>query len=167
MKKEGIKKILVLALVVMMVFSFAVLAGCGKAKGSGVTEADWNITIKDSSGKAMEFTNADAGEIDMVEVTAVLKKKDGSEITENWKGIPLSEVMKAAGIADYSMVAIEASDGYSQEFEAAAVNDSGTILGFFLNGEEVSVEDGLVQLVVTTMSGKFWISNVAMIEVVD
>jgi DMSO/TMAO reductase YedYZ molybdopterin-dependent catalytic subunit len=79
----------------------------------------------------------------------------------------LSEVLKSAGISEYGTVAVEASDGYRQEYDAATVNDSSTILGFFLDGKEVSVDDGLVELVVPTLSGKFWIKNIAVIEVIN
>ena len=168
MGSKRMKGILIWLLAAVMVFSFTALAaGCAPSGSAAATEADWSITVKDSSGKSVEFTNADAGKIKMVEVDAVLVKKDGSEVNQTWKGIQLSEVLKSTGISGYNMVAVEASDGYRQEYEASAVNDPGTILGFFLDGEEVSVEDGLVQLVVPSLSGKFWIKNVAMIEVMN
>jgi len=167
MGTKKLKRILVWILMAVLVFTFTAIAGCSSSKGASVTEAEWSITVKDSSGKSVEFTNEAAGKIEMVEVEAVLEKKDGSEIDQKWKGIPMSEVLKNSEISDYSMVAVEATDGYRQEYEAAAVNDSGTILGFFLDGQEVSVDDGLVQLIVSSMSGKYWIKNVSVIEIIN
>ena len=55
-------------------------------------------------------------QINPKEVEAVKKKKDGTEITENWQGVPLKEVLAAVGVADYQSVIAEAGDGYSQEY---------------------------------------------------
>ena len=163
---DKMRRILVWAMAVVMMFTIIAAAGCSTSKGTSATEAEWSIMIKDSSGTSVEFTNEDAGKTGMVEVEAVLVKKDGSEINQKWKGVALSEALKSSGIDGYSMVAVEAGDGYRQEYEAAAVDDPETILGFFLDGREVTVEDGLVQLVVPSMAGKFWIKNVSVIEVI-
>ena len=161
------KKLALIIIAVMMVFSFTAAAGC-KAKSEGsATEAEWSISVIAASGKTVEFTNADAGKLEMVEIEAILVKKDGSETNEKWKGVLLSDVLEYCGIKEYNMVAVEAGDGYSKELEASAVSDTGTILGFYLDGSEVSVEDGLVQLVGVNLPGSSWIKNVAKITVVN
>jgi hypothetical protein len=167
MRKKTLKDILVWAAAAVMIFSSAAAYGCTGTEAASITEARWSITIKAADGTSTEFTSEDAGSIEMVEVTAELEKKDGSTIEENWKGIPLAMALESAGIDDYNMVSVAASDGYSQEYEAAVIDDPETILGFFKDGEEVSADDGLVQLVVPSMSGKFWIKNVAQIEVLE
>jgi len=168
MKREKVLKIAAGLIAGVFLLTFAFLAGCGSTgKSASATEADWSITIKDASGKSAEFTNKDAGKLEMADVEAELEKKDGTKINEKWKGILLSEVLKSAGISQYSTVAVEAADGYRQEYDAATVNDAGTILGFFLDGKEISADDGLVELVVPSMSGKFWIKNIAVIEVLN
>jgi hypothetical protein len=62
---------------------------------------------------------------------------------------------------------IEASDGYSQEYEKAAIDDLETILGLFLDGKEASTDEGLVQLVAPSLASMFWIRNVAVIKVLE
>ena len=167
MRKTVIKNILVWATAVIMVLTFTAVAGCAEKKAASATEAQWSIAIKASDSSTTEFTNEDAGAIEMVEVEAVLEKKDGSTINEKWKGIPLAEVLKSVGIDSYGKVSVAASDGYSQEYDAAVVDDPETILGFFLDGKEMSADSGLVQLVVPSMAGKFWIKNIAVIEVME
>jgi DMSO/TMAO reductase YedYZ molybdopterin-dependent catalytic subunit len=167
MRKKVIKNILIWAAAVLMVFTFIAAAGCAEKEAASATEAEWSITIKASDGSTTEFTNKDAGAIDMVDVSAVLKKKDGSTVDQAWKGIPLAEVLKSAGIEEYKLIMIEASDGYSKEYEKAAIDDPGTILGFFLDGKEVSTDEGLVQLVTPSLASMFWIRNVAVIEVLE
>ena len=161
------KKLALIIIAVMMVFSFAVMAGCEAKSEESATGAEWSISVTDAGGKTVEFTNADAGKLEMVEVEAVLVKKDGSETNEKWKGVLLSDVLEYCGITEYNTVAVEASDGYSKELEASAASDAGTILGFYLDGTEVSVEDGLVQLVGVNLPGSSWIKNVAKITVVN
>jgi DMSO/TMAO reductase YedYZ molybdopterin-dependent catalytic subunit len=166
----GKMKVLKFAAVVfcaVLLLTFVGLAGCSAPKSDSATQAAWSITIKDSSAKEVQWTNEDAGKLEMVEVSAELEKKDGTKVKENWKGVLLSEVLKSAGINQYATVAVEAADGYRQEYDAATVNDGGTILGFFLDGKEISVDDGLVELVVPTLTGKFWIKNIAVIEVIN
>lgn len=167
MAKNMVRNIVVWAAVLIMLFSFTAAAGCSNKEAASPTEAEWSITIKAADGTAVEFTGEDAGAIEMVEVTAELEKKDGTRIEENWKGIPVAEVLKSAGIDSYSMISVAAADGYSQEYEAAVIDDPETILGFFMDGQEVSADEGLVQLVVPSMTGKFWIKNVAVIEVLE
>lgn len=175
------KKLMLIIIAVIMVFSFTAMAGCEAKSEESVTEseesvtesegsatvAEWSISVTDAVGETVEFANADAGKLEMVEVEAVLVKKDGSEINEKWKGVLLSDVLEYCGITEYKTVAVEASDGYSKEIEASAASDAGTILGFYLDGTEVSVEDGLVQLVGVNLPGSSWIKNVAKISVVN
>lgn len=161
------KKPLLIILAVMMVLSFAAGVGCSTRTEESVTEAEWSISVVDADGKTVEFTGADATSLEMVEIEAVRVKKDGSETSEKWKGVLLSDIFEYCGIDEYEMVAIEASDGYSKEVEASTACDEGTILGFYLDGKEVSMEDGLVQFIAATLPGNFWIKNVAKISVVN
>jgi len=160
------KKIIVVISVLLAAAIIAVPVGCAAKSEKAVTSESWTIEVKDAAGKTVEFTEKDAAKLEMVEVSAVRKKKDGSETTENWKGVLLSDVLDYCGVSQYTIIAVEALDGYNQEFESETVNDNGTILGFFLDGKEVSKDDGLVQLVVPTMGSKAWVKNVSKIYVV-
>ena len=70
MTKVGIKAIFVWVLAAFLLFSLAV--GCAKSGAGSATEAEWSITIKDAEGGSVEFTNADAGKIDMIEVDSFI-----------------------------------------------------------------------------------------------
>ncbi len=161
------KKIIMLILALVVTFAMAVSAGCTARGEEAVTSESWTIEVKDAAGKTVEFTEKDAAGLEMTEITAAHKKKDGSEAMENWRGVQLSDVLDYCGANQYTVVTVEASDGYKQEFEKATIDDNGTILGFFLDGEEVSNEDGLVQLVVSTMASKAWVRNVSKISVIE
>ena len=103
----------------------------------------------------------------MVTIEATKEKEDGSKINESWEGMLVSEVLKAAGFDEYTTVAVEASDGYAKEFDKATIDDSGTIFGLKLDGEDIEEEDGPMQLVASSMSGSFWIKNVAKVIIVE
>jgi len=59
------------------------------------------------------------------------------------------------------------SDGYSKEFDRETIDDSGTILGLRLDGEELDEEDGPVQLVISSESAGSWIKNVTKIVIIE
>ena len=107
----------------------------------------------------------DAAKLTHIEVEAVKKKKDGSDITENWQGVPLKEVLAAVGAADYQSVIVEAGDGYSQEYTLEIINREETILGFVRDGEKLDEADGPVQMVPAGESGSMYIKNLAKIIV--
>jgi len=166
MRRAGIRKVAVLALAVFMAVSLTTIAGCTQAV-SGITEADWSVTVKDMDGNSTEFTNEDAAKLGMVSVEAILEKSNGVTELQSWRGIKFARILKTAGIESYSRISVKAVDGYSQEYETEIIDDPNTILGLYLNGEEVSVDDGLPQLVVPALTGNFWIRNVVVIEVLE
>lgn len=158
------RRIIGIILIVLLLVSMSVFVGC--APEAEAQEVLWTITVEKEGGSSVEFTNVDASGIEMVAVEAVKEKKDGSKIDQNWEGIPVSEVLKTAGFNDYTIVVVEAADGYSKEFDKAAIDDSGTIFGLKLDGEDIDEEDGPMQLVVSSMSGSFWIKNVAKVIII-
>ena len=151
--------------VVLLLMGMSVFTGC--VQEAEAQEILWTITVEKEGGSSVEFTNVDAANIDMVVVETVKEKKDGSKTDQSWEGLSVAEVLKAAGFDDYAVVVIEAADGYSKEFDKAAIDDSGTIFGLKLDGEDIDEEDGPMQLVVSSMSGTFWIKNVAKIIIIE
>jgi hypothetical protein len=160
------RKITAVVVIMLLLIFMIMAAGCAAESKEGVTSGSWLIYVEDGAGKKVEFTEKDAAGLELAEVTAVLSKDDGSEETENWKGVLLSDVLGYCGVEEYEMLAVEASDGYTKELDASTVNDKGTILGLFLDGQEISREDGLVRMVVSTMNARAWIKNVSRIYVV-
>ena len=158
------RRITGIILLVLLLMGISVFAGCSQE--AEVREILWTITVEKEGGSSVEFTNVDASGIEMVAIEAVKEKKDGSKTEQSWEGIPVSEVLKAAGFNDYTTVAVEAADGYSKEFDRAAIDDSGTIFGLKLDGEDIDEEDGPMQLVASSMSGSFWIKNVAKVIII-
>jgi DMSO/TMAO reductase YedYZ molybdopterin-dependent catalytic subunit len=114
----------------------------------------------------VEFTNEDALKIGPVEVTIAEKDKDTTKEAELWTGVLLKDILEYAGVTEFSVVSVEASDGYAREYEPDLVNSEGTALGWSRNGELLGEEDGFVKLVVDGKGKNWQIKQVAKIVVI-
>ncbi|MFO7928747.1 MAG: hypothetical protein R6U35_03685 [Candidatus Humimicrobiaceae bacterium] len=115
------------AIMLVAVLALLVFTGCNS--GQNDTSQEWAVEVIESDGLATEIDSSEIGDIEIVEIEAVLEKKDGSKIAQKWEGIRVADLLEEAGIGDYNIVEVEASDGYLKEFSAETINDSGTILG--------------------------------------
>ena len=149
------KKILLLLLVIILSVGF--LAGCSSNNEETVT---WTIDINGTS-----FTNVDYSKLEEVEVTAIGISKDGLENdAENWKGITLKDALGAVGADGYSVVTIEAADGYAKDIDDINLIDSNsTIIATAFEGTALTEEEGYAQLVVDGARTSLWIKNLAKI----
>lgn len=153
------KKVLSLLFIILIIAS---LVGCGQStetKG----EAEWSITIE-TGDKTVEFTSLDAEEVGIETIKATMKKKDGTVKEQEWTGVKLAGVLEHAGVESFNSVVVEATDGYSKEYDTSLVNSEGTFLGITIDGKELG-EDGPVQLVANGKGTKWWIKNVDKIIV--
>ena len=153
-----------LSLILLVLMLAAAVIGCSSNQEEQGAPA-WTITVEGIGDSAAQFTDLDAAKLTMKKVEATLKKKDGSEITQNWEGVPLKEVLEYLGAEDYESVTVEASDGYAKDYSLDIINREETILGLKLEGEALGEEDGPVQAVPTGESGNMWIKNVTKITV--
>ena len=153
--------------VLMLVLLSLVLAGCSQpAAEEKIPMNDWSITVEVVGGETIEFTSKDALEIGPVEVTIAEKDKDTTKEPEQWTGVLLKDILEFAGVTEFSVVSVEASDGYSREYEPDLVNSEGTALGWSRNGELLGEEDGFVKLVVDGKGKNWQIKQVAKIVVI-
>lgn len=148
-----------------MIFTFS---GCSNTSTEvSNQEAEWEIIIEGAKDGQVEFTNIDLEKLEFVEIEATLRKKDGSEENQQWKGVPLKAVLEYLEVKEYKEVVVEAADGYSKGYTEELVEREGTILGVEMNGKPLDEESGPVQLVPQGEPGNMWIKNVAKIKVVQ
>jgi DMSO/TMAO reductase YedYZ molybdopterin-dependent catalytic subunit len=153
--------------VLVMVLASLILGGCSQPTGGAeVQMEEWSITIEVAGGQTIEFTNEDALKIGPVEVTIAEKDKDTTKEEEQWTGVLLKDILEYAGVTEFSVVSVEASDGYAKEYEPDIVNSEGTALGWSRNGELLGEEDGFVKLVVDGKGKNWQIKKVAKIVVI-
>jgi DMSO/TMAO reductase YedYZ molybdopterin-dependent catalytic subunit len=153
--------------VLIVVLMSIMLGGCSQPAGGGeVQMEEWSITVEVVGGETVEFTSDDALEIGPVEVAIAEKDKDTTKEEELWTGVLLKDILEFAGATEYSVVSVEASDGYAREYEPDLVNSEGTALGWSCNGELLGEEDGFVKLVVDGKGKNWQIKQVARIVVI-
>jgi DMSO/TMAO reductase YedYZ molybdopterin-dependent catalytic subunit len=153
--------------VLILVLTSLILAGCSQpAAEEKIPMNDWSITVEVVGGETIEFTSKDALEIGPVEVEIAEKDKDTTKEPEQWTGVLLKDILEFAGVTEFSVVSVEASDGYSREYEPDLVNSEGTALGWSRNGELLGEEDGFVKLVVDGKGKNWQIKQVAKIVVI-
>jgi DMSO/TMAO reductase YedYZ molybdopterin-dependent catalytic subunit len=156
-----------IALIILLIIAL-LLVGCSSptAAPEPAANPEWEITIEGVTDTPITFTSLDADKLSKVEFEAILKKKDGSEETQNWKGVPLKAVLESVGAKDYQGVIAEASDGYAQEYSLELTNRQETILGLELNGKKLDDSSGPVQMVPKGEPGNMFIKNLTKITVI-
>ncbi|SHK23133.1 molybdopterin-dependent oxidoreductase [Paramaledivibacter caminithermalis] len=155
--KRFIGFILTLALVL------TAFVGCGGEQKASADKVKWTINIEGIKDEAISFTNIDGEKVGLKEIKAIMKKKDGSETEQTWKGYGLKEVLDYLKAEEYSAVVVEAGDGYSKELPKDLVMSEETILGVIKDGEALE-DDNKVQLVVNGKGSNWWIKGVAKIK---
>jgi DMSO/TMAO reductase YedYZ molybdopterin-dependent catalytic subunit len=134
-----------------------------KSEKSG--EVEWNISIEGVGDKAIEYTNLDIEKLEMVELNAVQKKKDGSTKEQQWNGPLVKNVFEQIGVKEYSSAIFEASDGYSKEVTKDILESEGTIIGIQLEGKELEEKYAPAQLVIDGKGSKWWVKKLAKITI--
>ncbi len=152
--------------VLILLLSVLIVGGCSQPAGGTVPMEEWSITVEVVGGETIEFTSEDALEMGPVEVKVAEKDKDTTKEEELWTGVLLKDILEFAGAGEYSVVSVEASDGYAREYDPELVNSEGTALGWSCNGELLGEEDGLVKLVVDGKGSNWQIKQVAKIVVI-
>lgn len=146
------------------------LDGAESANEEVVPTADqattaWTITFDGLSDGSFELSSDKANsKFDLVTIEATKVKKDGSEELQTWQGYKLLDVLNWLHVEDYTALTVVAGDGYEIELTKDMIDDE-TILGINVNGEILTDETNLVQLVVKNQPGNTWMKGVAQIIV--
>ena len=149
------KKIILGVLAVLMIFT---IVGCTTEKQT-LAESKWSLEIVGAD--KITLTDLECKELDLVELTADLKKKDGSVIPQKWSGYKLVDIINLIGVSEYTSIVVEADDGYSAEYTPDIVNDPETILGIVRDGEEREKP----MMVAKNQRGNFWIKNTSKLTI--
>ncbi|WKY47098.1 hypothetical protein Q5O24_12110 [Eubacteriaceae bacterium ES3] len=175
--------LLVLVMVMALVFSFA---GCSSqdaetasddttattettaddttaaeesSDSSQASTAEFTIALEGVDGMT-EFTQADLADLSLVEQTIILTKKDGTESGGTFEGYLLKDVIATLGITDYTAITMEASDGYTKDYEPATVEAEDSLLTVSLDGE------ALISVVTGSKGAGSWVQGLSKMTVV-
>lgn len=140
--------ILILILVTAAVASFYLTIRTAVPEGA--------LRVEFADGKAAELS---LEELELVSVQGTVVNGRGEERTINAQGILLSEVLREAGVTDFSMVTVIADDEYSAQVAAEEIAVSGTV---YLIQQEAG---GMQLIVFGDKNSKRNVSSVARLSV--
>ena len=144
-------------------FVLAVLLLAAAALGAcSAQQADWSIAV--AGAEKTEFTSADYAKLNAVTIEATLKTKGGTEKTQKYEGVLLSDVLEYLGAGEYAGVTVEAPDGYAKDYTPDIAGDPLTILAIKADGQPLG-DAGPVESVAGGQMGNMWIMNVSKITV--
>lgn len=126
---------------------------------------EWEITVEGLSDGSFVFSSQKAeSNLDLIELQATMVKQDNSETEQLWKGYRLLDILSFLHVEDFNSITAVASDGYEVELSKEQVNED-TILGIELDGQRLSDESNLVQLVNKNTPSSKWVKGIAKIIV--
>lgn len=155
------KKVVSFLLILMLVLSLGV--GCSTKQPAEEPDqqpakVEFSITVNGT-----EFTNENAKDLEFVTVSINKKDKEDNLKAAQWQGYRIKDVLKAAGVTEYTTVKVAAADGFSVDLTKDVVDAETTLLGFIKDGEALS-KDESPRLTVEGEGSSVWIKGVASIE---
>lgn len=150
MKKMSPVKVAILILVLVTATAAAFYLTTRTAVPEGA------LRVEFADGKAAELS---LEELELVSVQGTVVNGKGEERTINAQGILLSDVLREAGVTEYSMVTVTADDEYSARVMAEEIAEPGKV---YL----IRQEEGSMQLIVFgDENSKRNVSNVVRLSV--
>lgn len=160
---------------VMVVFSMVLLAGCGpvengveetnneqegiEQEGIELEDSAWEITVTGPGVEQVFYIE----EIKEMPVTTLEAEK--KEETHEYAGVLLSAILEEAGITEANEVTLEASDGYMATISGEVAFSENTILAYMEDGVEISDNSAPIMLVTTDDSPQVWVGQLVSITV--
>ena len=130
-----------------------------------VDEASWRLRVEGAVGQPVEFDRAALQALGEQEVRAVLDCTSGWAVDATWRGVPLANVLDAAGVADTARrVEIRSVTGWATSLDARDAERA--LLAWSVGGQPLPAANGApVRLVVPNRRGLDWVKWVSTIRV--
>jgi hypothetical protein len=157
------------AMAAVLSVGILVFAGCGQAgnNAQGAVDAGaWSIEVEVVGQAPVKFTNEDATKIGPVEIKAAQKDGDTFKEENTYTGILIHDFLDYLGVDGFSVIAVEAADGYSNEFAPKDVSEDGMGLSWAMNGKKLDGDSGPILLVNDGRGPKHWIKQVSKITII-
>lgn len=143
-------------------------AGCGQPNANTDNAEDigeWSIAVEVVGETTVQITNEDALKIGPVEIIAAQKEKDTFLEAQTWKGILMHDLLKYVGVQEFTVLSVEAVDGFSQEFDPSEITGT-TGLGWMVEGEMLDEESGPIEVIADQRGPKHWVKQVSKIVII-
>ena len=166
------KRLLIVLFAVLMIVTLAACQPTGNeattAPSAEATVAptaaagDWTVAVTGAEKQA--FTKADYDTLNEVTFEATKKKKDGSETTNEYTGVRITDVLDFLGVTNYDTITLTASDGYSADITKDMLDDK-AILAAKIDGKALEADSQPLMSVLEGQGGNTWVSAITSIAI--
>jgi DMSO/TMAO reductase YedYZ molybdopterin-dependent catalytic subunit len=178
LKKKNFVAIIVLILISTSLLATIFLLNALNSNRDYIPQEDndeWVLVVDGLVSSQLTLTYNDLLEMPSKTVRAKLWCVDDptgvSARTHDWTGVPLKDILEAAGVSDNAVkIAFYAADAYTTDLTPETALRDDIIIAYKKDGEFISkTEDGYppTQMVVPSKYGYKWIKWLIHIEVVD
>ena len=126
-------------------------------------DVQWTVAVQGADKSSV--SNADVDGLPVVDVSAVMKKKDGTELEQVWTGILMKDLLEYLGASAAGELIVEAGDGYNKTYTQDIFSSEGAVLAWAADGELLDEGSGPVQFVIAGQSANMWIKQTAVIKI--
>jgi hypothetical protein len=117
-----------------LIISFLLVAGLLVACGGSAPDVDWTLGLSGDASSPLTVGYAELVEMPQLELDQVLMEKSlGEDITGDWSGVFLDELLAEAGAGEYVIITAIADDGYTAETTLAEIQDCADCILSFRN----------------------------------
>jgi len=138
-----------------------VLAACGAPK------VDWTLSVSGAVSSPHSWTYADLAGLPETQLEDILMERStGEDSMGSWSGVPIQDLLDAAGAGDLASVTAVAADGYAIEITKDELE--GGIVALKENGEWIANADpehGPIRLVTPNTPASRWVFQLQEIQV--
>jgi DMSO/TMAO reductase YedYZ molybdopterin-dependent catalytic subunit len=129
----------------------------------------WTISVT-GTNNPMTLISSNLTKYGTQTVQAVFAPGGQPQITANWTGVSLWNILQAGGIpSGASSVTVTGIDGYSQEFNISQVQSIGILIGYQENGQYLTPSMGQPYRLVLSSAdykwGRYWVGWIAQVTV--
>lgn len=149
----------VLVVFVLMI----VLSACG----GKTPDVDWTLGVSGAVASPLSLSFAELADMPQSDLKDILMEKSlGEDITGDWSGVPLEDLLAQAGADAFVSITTVAGDGYAVEISKDELE--GAIVALKENGEWIATADpdhGPIRLVCPTTPANRWVFQLMELQV--
>jgi DMSO/TMAO reductase YedYZ molybdopterin-dependent catalytic subunit len=137
---------------------------------TGVRLGIWTISVSGAVSNSLTISSQNLATFQEETVQAEFVPGDGTRRTSNWTGLPVLDVLRAAGMSDRAeKVTVRAIDGYEKNYTLQEIEDGHMMIGYGENGGHFwQDQGGPYRLFCTTDKykwGQFWVKFISQVIV--
>jgi DMSO/TMAO reductase YedYZ molybdopterin-dependent catalytic subunit len=139
----------------------------GLATCVGAPDVDWDLAVSGAVSDPLTLSYAELADMPQTKLSDILMEKSlGEDVTGDWSGVALDQILSQAGSGDYVSITAVAGDGYAIEISKDEVQDA--IVALKENDKWIAQEDpdhGPIRLVCPHTPANRWVFQLQALQV--